>query len=132
MDPKVLLLALDSSVPTRWRDAALAIVRTQPLTFAGNSTSRATATVHDLVQIYRFRLDRTRRRGIPAVGMEELLEALSLLPATTLIHLTPFVGPNDSVYAFWHADVLLGCITVKNGEPDQGLKELEMAMGKQD
>src|SRR5687768_13316120 len=112
MKLEVLSNALNSRPPSRWRDAALLALSKENFTFAGASESGATASVHELIQTYRPRLEHTRKHGIDAIGIEELLEVLIQQPANTHLRGTPFLGANGLVYAFWDEnDALIGCVT---------------------
>jgi hypothetical protein len=126
---QALLKALNASHPSRWRDAALFVLNTEELSFAGRSEPRAEATAHELAQIYRFRLEHIRKRGIAAVGIEEVLEALSQLSPDARVHGTPFLGRNRSVYAFLDENgILVGCVTVIG--PVEGYEDLKRALGQ--
>ena len=131
MESQVLLEALQAAPPSRWRDAALAVLTQSKVSFAGNRESRATSSARDLLQTYRLRLESVARHGIDAIGIEELLEALTRKPATAQIHGDPFIGPHDVLHTFWDEDdVLIGCVTVNNHDPSRGQRNLDLAMGK--
>lgn len=131
MELETLLKKLNANKPSRWRDAALSTLKKEPLSFAGGPDSRATATASELVQTYRGRLEHIRRRGINAIGIEELLEALSRKAPGVQLRVVPFLGQQSSVYAFWDEEEgLIGCVTVSGNGRDTGETALNTAMGK--
>lgn len=130
MNQETLVEALDLLPQSRWRDAALAALKLDEFRFEGQPDSTVYATAGELLETYRVRLEHVSKRGIQAVGIEELLEVLELKGAEARLRGTPFLSRTAAIHAFWEAGKLIGCVTVKREAPDSGQKSFNVAMGR--
>jgi hypothetical protein len=132
MDEKEKLLdALKRAPETEWKIAAQSPLQDPQVVFAGSPGSAAISSASDLLRIYRIRLDQCREHAIRAHGIYELIESLARIDPDSRVRLEPFLGPQNSITAFW--DVLgnlVGCITVIGPDPERGLRNLDFALGK--
>jgi len=124
-----LIDALRRSAQTEWGTAALSALDDQQVVFAGSPGAGNTAG--DLLRIYRLKLIHSRKAGIVAHGIVELIESLARRTTDTIIDVQPFRGPESSVGAFWDATGnLVGCVTIFGGDRERGRRNLDFALGK--
>lgn len=131
-DKELLANALEKYAGvTAWGRAALAVIARPDVVFAGNHNSPASNTAGELLRIYRMKLDHCRERGIEAHGIAELIESLASRAQSEVIEVRPFIGPQDSVAAFWNATGdLVGCVTVLGRDTESARQNLDFALGK--
>lgn len=131
-DKQLLENALEKYAGTMaWGRAALAVIARPEVVFAGSHNSPASNTAGELLRIYRMKLDHCRERGIEAHGIMELIESLASRAQGEVIEVRPFVGPQNSVVAFWSTSGdLVGCITVLGRDTESARQNLDFALGK--
>lgn len=132
MDEKERLLeALKQAETKAWVAAALAAINHEKVVFAGNAGEGASSTAGELLRVYRIRQMHCQEKHIEAYGLTELIESLAACRESDVVNGQPFLGPTNSVTAFWHPfGHLMGCVTVRGRDPDGGWKNLDFALGK--
>jgi hypothetical protein len=122
-----LIDALKEGATTDWARVALSAVEDREVVFAGNPGCRASTMAGDLLPIYRIRL----KHGIEAHGLAELVESLACRGKEVVIEGQPFLGPKSAVSAFWDAaGNLIACVTILGRDPEDGQRNLDLALGK--
>jgi hypothetical protein len=126
-EKEYLLSRLRALAQVDWTIAALAALSERQVVFAGQVSHHATNSAADLMRIYEIRLGHCISRGINAVGLPELLDALARVDPGATIAVQPFRGSGKSVTAFLgQSGELIGCVTIPWDRNENGAAPNEM------